>query len=111
MQVFFALVLAAYFVGSFSCSSSNFCKSLVHHAEPRGQLEVTPTNVGTIFQLPLEEAQAAKFTYLIQVYMKSNDLVYKPTVECSQYENGTFSCWAQVKEDSFSVSIWVSRII
>ncbi len=69
---------------------------------------MTPTNVGKIFQLPLQESQAAKFTYLMQAYIQSNDLGYTPTGRCSTHENGSFSCWAQVNEAIFNVSIWAS---
>ncbi len=49
--------------------------------------------------------------YIMKVYMRIVDLEYNPTGGCSGHENGSLSYWAQIKEASFNVLIWVSRSV
>ncbi len=69
------------------------------------------SNVEKVFQLPLQESEAAMFRYIIQVHMQSVDLKYKPTGGCSEYENGSYTCWAQITKAIFNASIWVSQSV
>ncbi len=73
-------------------------------------MELTPSNGEKIFRLPLQESEAAMFRYIIQVHMQSVDLKYKPTEGCSQYQNGSYTCWTQITKAIFNVSIWTAIV-
>ncbi len=81
--------------------------SQLHLDENGERLDVTPSNVDRIFKLPLREPTVAYFFKDHIFGIESIDLEYQPIGRCTEHANRPISCWTQVMEAAFVVTLVV----
>ncbi len=77
------------------------------HLDNEERLDVTPSNVDRIFKLPLREPTLAYYFKDHIFGIESIDLEYQPIGRCTEHANRSISCWTQVMEAAFVVTLVV----